>query len=57
MEKLNRKIYKVVRVDFETITWVFFHTRISYTSLVGGCILDVGPAANHSHMKVSDALR
>ncbi len=35
----------------------FVHTRIYNTSPVGMSIWDVGPAANHGYMKVSDALR
>lgn len=42
--------------DFKTEIPVFLHTRIDYTSLVGLRVWDVGPAANHGHMKVSDAL-
>jgi len=33
------------------------HTHIRNMSLVGMSIWNVGPAANHGYMKVSDALR
>jgi hypothetical protein len=57
MKKPESTFYNLGRIGFKSITWIFSHARIDYTSLVGVSILDVGPAAYHGHMKVSDALR
>jgi hypothetical protein len=57
MKKPETKFCNRGRGDIKSITWIFSHARIDYTSLVGVSILDVGPAAYHGHMKVSDALR
>ena len=57
MKKTRSKLHEAARFDFKTEKWVFWHTRIDYTSLVSLRLWDVGPAANHGYMKVSDALR